>query len=277
MDHAVGEIRPRKDEAPRADRGERCFETRIGAGGDRHRLEEGVLREDPRDALGVRRDEAPAGRSLRDRHESRPALASAPQRRHAPVEHHRRPVARPVEVHGLEVALLVEAQAVQHVAREQHEPRAAGAEGDRSALEILDRPRRRVRAHHEHAGRGVHRGDDADGRRCAAHALQRLVGDLALHERQVHLVLLEQRHVLGAALRVARLDRERRIDLAHGGDDGVAVDGKAAAGRGGGEGQREGHGRGVHCASRRAESSSFSSRAHCTLSRSWPAISGVIS
>src|SRR5206468_11196017 len=47
MDHAVGEIRPRKDEAPRADRGERCFETRIGAGGDRHRLEEGVLREDP--------------------------------------------------------------------------------------------------------------------------------------------------------------------------------------------------------------------------------------
>src|SRR5262249_36520256 len=110
-----------------------------------------------------------------------------------------------------------------------------------------------------------------------AYALQRLVRDLALHEGQVELVLLEQRNVLGAALRVARLDLERAVDVAHGADAGVAVDGKAAPGRGRAERQLHRERQLDHCASRRAASTSFSSSAHCTLRRSWPAISGVIS
>jgi hypothetical protein len=63
------------------------------------------------------------------------------------------------------------------------------------------------------------------------------IGDLALHEAEIDLALLEQGNVLGAALRVARIDGERGIDLADRRDDRVRVDGKSAAGRRGAERQ----------------------------------------
>ena len=50
------------------------------------------------------------------------------------------------------------------------------------------------------------------GRR-AADAGEGLVRHLALHERDVEPALLEQRHVLGAALGVVRLDDERGVGL----------------------------------------------------------------
>src|SRR3989449_9543508 len=54
--------------------------------------------------LGVRRNEAPPPRAPRDRREPPPAEPAAPERGDAPVEHHRGPVARAVEIDGLEVA-----------------------------------------------------------------------------------------------------------------------------------------------------------------------------
>src|SRR5205823_8388089 len=59
-----------------------------------------------------------------------------------------------------------------------------------------------------------------------------LVDDLALHERQVELAPFQQRHVLDAAPGIARLDVERRLLRAHDSGQGLAIDRKAAAGRG---------------------------------------------
>ena len=167
--------------------------------------------------------------------EARPACAAAPQRGGLAVEHHLGAVAGAVEEDRLEVAIAVEAEAVERVAGEQHEPGALGAERHRLALEVVDRAVGAVAAHHEHAGRGVHRGEDAQVGRRAADAVERLVRHLALHQRNVELAGLEQRHVLGAALGVLRLDLEGRVHLVDGGGDRIAVDGKAAAGRGGAE------------------------------------------
>ena len=180
--------------------------------------------------------EARPRRPPRHRGEARPADAPAPQRGRPPVHHHGGPVARRVEEHGLEVAVAVEPEAVQHVAREDDQPRAARPEGDRAALEVLDRPVGRVGPHHEHAGRGVHRGEDAQVRGGAADAGQRLVGHLALHQGQVERARLEQRHVLGGALGVARAHLERRVHLVDGVGHRLAVDREASAGGGGAEG-----------------------------------------
>ena len=62
-------------------------------------------------------------------------------------------------------------------------------------------------------------------------ARERLVGDLALDQRQVELARLEERDVLRRALRIARLHFERRVDPVDGLGHGLAVDGEAAAGR----------------------------------------------
>src|SRR4029453_16821952 len=78
--HLGGKGRSSEDEAPRAHRRQRRRETRIGAGGNRQRLQEGVLREDPGDPARVGRDEPRAGGPLGDRPETRPTPTSTPYR-----------------------------------------------------------------------------------------------------------------------------------------------------------------------------------------------------
>ena len=89
-----------------------------------------------------------------------------------------------------------------------------------------------VGAHHEHAGRRVHRGDDLQVGRRPADAAQHLVHHLALHQRDVEALVLQHRHVLRAALGVDGLDGEARVGLLHGGDERRPIDRKAAAGGG---------------------------------------------
>src|SRR2546421_198704 len=98
----------------------------------------------------------------------------------------------------------------------------------------------------EHAWRGVHRRQDLQVDRWAADAGERLVDDLALDEGEVELPCREERHVLGAALRVARLDRERRVDRVDRLGDGGAVDGEPAARRRGPQDDDEGRQRLQH-------------------------------
>src|SRR5260370_1323178 len=144
-----------------------------------------------------------------------------------------RAAASRVEKHSLEVAVAVEPEAVQHVAREDDEPRSARPEGDRASLEIVDRPVGRVRPHHEHAGGGVHRGEDAQVRRGAADAGERLVDHLALHQGQVERAGLQPRHVLGRALGIARAHVEGRVHLVAGVSHRLPADLEAAARSGG--------------------------------------------
>ena len=64
--------------------------------------------------------------------------------------------------------------------------------------------------------------------------------DLALHQSDVERARLEPGHVLGAALGVDRLDLEPGIGATHAFDEGRAIDRKAAAWRGGAEGDLHG-------------------------------------
>src|SRR5215468_1939819 len=114
------QIGPNEDEAPRAHRYDRLALARIRSRGNRHGLEEGMLGLDASAFLGARSDEVCALRPARHRGEARPAHASAPQRGRAPVLHHGGAVARAIEIARLEVALDVEAEAVQDVASEDH-------------------------------------------------------------------------------------------------------------------------------------------------------------
>jgi len=90
-------------------------------------------------------------------------------------------------------------------------PEPARAENDRLGTQVLESAVRAVRPDDEHPGCRVHRGDDAQLRRRPADPVERLVRDLTLDERDVELPGLEERDVLGAALGVALLDRERRL------------------------------------------------------------------
>src|SRR6266700_3758994 len=115
------------------------------------------------------------------------------------------------------------------------EARAARAPGDPLALQVADRSRRAVRAQHEHAEVGIHRVDDAQVGLRPADSLERLVGDFARRLADVDLARFEERNVLGAALGVLRLDRERSVHLVENARVGRAVYGKAAAGGRGAE------------------------------------------
>src|SRR5438093_4333053 len=126
----VGQRGTREDQAPGPDRRQRRAEARIGAGRDRERLQERVLHLDLLDPGRVGHEEARAGRATGDGGEPGPADAAAPQRRRAAVEHHGRTVAGPVQEDGREVARLIEAQTIEHVAREDHQAGAARAEDD---------------------------------------------------------------------------------------------------------------------------------------------------
>src|SRR5262245_53874264 len=95
-----------------------------------------MLRLDARDAVAIRHDEVRAARALRDRGEARPAESAAPERGHAPLEHHRGAVAGALEEDGSEVAVAIEAQPVQDIAGEDDQARALGAEGHGLAHEI---------------------------------------------------------------------------------------------------------------------------------------------
>src|SRR5262250_3650430 len=95
---------------------------------------------DARALLGARSDEACALWPARHRGEARPAHASAPQRGRAPILHHGGAVARAIEIARLEIALHVEAEAVQDVASEHDQSGAARAPHHGLALEIGDAP-----------------------------------------------------------------------------------------------------------------------------------------
>jgi hypothetical protein len=128
--------------------------------------------------------------------------------------HHVRAVSRLIEEDRLEVAALIEAEPIEHVAGEQHEARALGAEGDGLALEVLDGAGGAVGADDEHARCRVHGGQDAQVRRRAADAVERLQRRLALHERDIEPAVFQHRHVFGAALGVLRphLEVGRLVD-----------------------------------------------------------------
>ncbi len=181
------------------------------------------------DAVEIGHQEARAGGPAGHRGEAGPAEPAAPQRGHRAVHHHPGAVARRVEEDGLEVAVPLVAQPVEHVAREHDQARAARPEGHRLAPEIRDGAIGRVGAHHEHAGGGEHRGQHAQVGGRAADAGERLVGDLALHQPEIERARLEQRHVLGAALRVAGPHVERGIRLVDDRGHRLAVDRESAA------------------------------------------------
>src|SRR2546429_376858 len=175
-----------------------------------------------------------------------PAEPAAPERGDAPVEHHRGPVARAVEIDGLEVALLIEAEAVEDVAGEDHEPGATRAEGDGLAPEVGGRAVRAIGPDDEHARRRVHREEDLQVGRRPADAGEGLVDDLALDEGDVQLPRLEEWHVLRAAFCAARLGPERRVGLVDRLDDGGPVDGEPATRRRGPQDDDEGSQRSQH-------------------------------
>ena len=182
-------------------------------------------------SLGVGRDEAGAARALRHRGKARPADAGAPQRRGAAVLHHRRAIAGAIEIDRLEILVLLQPDAVEHIARQDRQAGALGAERDRLADEIADGLVGAVGAHHEHARAGIHRGEDFQPGRRPADAHEGFIGRLARHQRDIELAGFQQRNVFVAALGVARLDRERRIGGVHDFGEGIAIEREAAARR----------------------------------------------
>src|SRR5215510_10715964 len=129
-----------------------------------------MLALDAGDAVGGGRNKTRPSRAARHRGESGPADPAAPERRSPAVHHHLRPVTGLIQVDRLEVSLLIEPETVEHIASEDHEARAAGAEGDRLTLEVVDRPVRRVAAYDEHAGGRIHGVEDFEIRGRPAHA-----------------------------------------------------------------------------------------------------------
>src|SRR3981189_1736833 len=98
-----------------------------------------MLSHDARDLAGVRRDETRAARTFRHGLESGPADAGAPQCRGAAVLHHRRTIAGALEIDRLKILVLLQTYAVQHVARQDRQAGAPGAERDRLADQEPDR------------------------------------------------------------------------------------------------------------------------------------------
>ena len=190
-----------------------------------------MLGTDARDLAGVGRDEPRAARRQRHRSKTRPADARAPQRGGTAVLHHGRAIAGAVEIDRFEVLVLLQADTVEHVARQDRQAGALGAERNRLADQIPDRLVGTVGPHHEHAGTGIHRGEDFQLCCRPSDAHEGFVGRLAGHQRDVELVGFQQRDVFVGALGVARLDRERRIGGIHDFCECIAVDREAAARR----------------------------------------------
>ena len=226
----LGQRRLRQHVAPRADRRQRRVLPRIALRRQRHRLQRGILLQDGGDVGGARRDEART--RLGERVECRPAHARAPERFGAAVGEHRRAVGRFLEVNRLDL----DAERIEHRAAERRDAGRLRAEHHGLAPQIRDRAVGTVGAHDQQARRRVHRRDDAQLRVGLG---ERRGGDLARDEREVELVGFEQRHVLGAALGVARLDAQLRLLRVDHRGEGVAVNRETAARRGGSEDQRE--------------------------------------
>ena len=234
----VGQVFACENETPGADRGDRRRLVRIAVGGHRQRLEKCVPGADARDLVGVRRDESRAAGAFRHRGESGPADAGAPQRGGAAVQHHRRPVAGAFEIDRLEILVLLQPEAIEHVARQDRQARAPGAERDRLAHEIANGLVGAIGPHHEHAGARIHRGQYLEPGCGAPDAHEGLVGRLARHRRDIELARFQQRNVLVGAPGVARLDRQRRIGGIDGFGECVAIEREAASGRRGPQADR---------------------------------------
>src|ERR1019366_2256005 len=77
-----------------------------------------------------------------------------------PVQHHRRAVAGAIEIDRLEILVLLQPDSVQHIARQDRKTRAPCTERDWLTDEIANGLVLTVGAHYEHAGAGIHRGQD---------------------------------------------------------------------------------------------------------------------
>src|SRR5690348_4999694 len=97
-----------------------------------------MLGADACDLVSARRDKACAATTLRHGRKSRPADAGAPRRRRAAVQHHRGAIAGAAEIDRLEILVLLQPKAVEHVAREDRQPRSLGAERHGLADRIAD-------------------------------------------------------------------------------------------------------------------------------------------
>ena len=80
-----------------------------------------MLGPDARDFARIRRNEAGAARAFRHGLEAGPADAGAPQCRGAAVLHHRGAIAGAVEIDRLKVFILLQPDAVEHVARQDRQ------------------------------------------------------------------------------------------------------------------------------------------------------------
>src|SRR5262249_33287783 len=124
----VAKRRPGENEAEGSDRLQRCVDARIAAGGDGDGLQESVPGADACGFVRARCNEAPA--FLGHRREAGPTDAAAPQSRRPSVEHHGGAVAGAVEIDRLEVAVGIQAESIEHIARQDDQAGAARAERD---------------------------------------------------------------------------------------------------------------------------------------------------
>src|SRR4051794_13549846 len=97
-----------------------------------------MLGSDPGDLFWVRCDKASARGAVRHGGESGPADSGAPERGDPSIEHHGWTIAGPVEIDRLEILVLLQSEAVQHVSRQDRKTRAARAECDRLTHEIAN-------------------------------------------------------------------------------------------------------------------------------------------
>src|SRR5258705_536226 len=204
-----------QDKTPRPQRIDWRILVRIAAGRNRQRLEECMFRPDARDLFAIRRDDPRTAGARRHGGKSGPADAGAPQRRGASVEHHRRAVTAAVEIDGLKILVLLQAETVEHVTRQDRKARAFGPERDRFADEVANGLVWAVGAHHEHTRARIHRGQDFQFCARPPDPHKSFVGRLSGDQRDIELAGLQQRNILVAAFGVARLDRQRLIGFVH--------------------------------------------------------------
>src|ERR1700747_3769133 len=98
-----------------------------------------MLGPDARNLARIRCDEPRPAGACCHRGETRPAYAGTPQGGDLPVEHHLRTVAGAIEIDRLEIIVLLQPEAIEHIARQDRKPGAACPERDALADEIANR------------------------------------------------------------------------------------------------------------------------------------------
>src|SRR5688572_28490912 len=151
----VLELVGREHVAPRADRRQRRVLSRVALRRQRHGLQCGVLREDGLDLLRRRADEAPA--LLGERCERGPADTRAPERIGAAVHQHRWTIRCFLKKYWSNR----NRKTFQNRSPQRGHAGGLRAHHHRLATQIREAAIWAVAAHDQHAGRGIHRRDDA--------------------------------------------------------------------------------------------------------------------